>query len=286
MSFQSKDGIVREYYDENAEKEWLRLAQDAYHMLEFVVTSHYLDKYLPKGGLILDAGGGPGRYTIHLAKKGYDVVLLDLSPRCLEVARREIKGAGVESRIKDLIEGSVVNLNRFDVRSFDAVLCLGPLSHLIERSERRKAAREIVRVAKMKAPVFASVASRYGAFRAFLQIVPDEILEPSHEELFNLGIHRGHPMPHKGGKGFSTVDAYFFLPSELKELFESNGVRTLEIASCEGLSSRLQEDTNKLYEDKAKWDRWIKLLLQTCNDQSIVGMGDHILYVGKKVKSS
>jgi len=286
LSFQSKDGIVREYYDENAEKEWLRLAQDAYHMLEFVVTSHYLDKYLPKGGLILDAGGGPGRYTIHLAKKGYDVVLLDLSPRCLEVARREIKGAGVESRIKDLIEGSVVNLNRFDVRSFDAVLCLGPLSHLIERSERRKAAREIVRVAKMKAPVFASVASRYGAFRAFLQIVPDEILEPSHEELFNLGIHRGHPMPHKGGKGFSTVDAYFFLPSELKELFESNGVRTLEIASCEGLSSRLQEDTNKLYEDKAKWDRWIKLLLQTCNDQSIVGMGDHILYVGKKVKSS
>ena len=117
MSFQSKDGIVREYYDENAEKEWLRLAQDAYHMLEFVVTSHYLDKYLPKGGLILDAGGGPGRYTIHLAKKGYDVVILDLSPRCLEVARREIKGAGVESRIKDLIEGSVVNLNRFDVRS-------------------------------------------------------------------------------------------------------------------------------------------------------------------------
>jgi hypothetical protein len=37
---------------------------------------HFLEKYLPKKGLVLDAGGGPGRYTIELAKKGYDVVLL------------------------------------------------------------------------------------------------------------------------------------------------------------------------------------------------------------------
>jgi 2-polyprenyl-3-methyl-5-hydroxy-6-metoxy-1,4-benzoquinol methylase len=41
---------------------------------------HFLEKHLPKKGLILDAGGGPGRYTIELARSGYDVVLLDLVP--------------------------------------------------------------------------------------------------------------------------------------------------------------------------------------------------------------
>lgn len=30
-----------------------------YHKLEFKTTLHFLEKYLPKNGLILDAGGDP-----------------------------------------------------------------------------------------------------------------------------------------------------------------------------------------------------------------------------------
>jgi len=44
--------------------------------------------------LILDAGGGPGRYTIDLAKLGYDVILLDLTPRLLRIAKRKIRREG------------------------------------------------------------------------------------------------------------------------------------------------------------------------------------------------
>lgn len=276
-----KDNI-RKYYDEHAEEEWTRLTLDAYHRLEFLVTTYYLDKYLPKGGLVLDAGGGPGRYTILLAEKGYDIVLLDLSPRSLEVAKREIRKKGVEDHVRKVVEGSVVSLPEFGNELFDAVLCLGPLSHIIDRPERERAARELVRVAKRDAPIFVQVFSRYGVFRAFLQISQDEMFDPSHEELFNHGIHRGHPTPHRGGKGFSAVDAYFFLPTEVKDLFEGIGVRTLELASCEGLSSRLQEATNKLHEDKEKWNQWLRLILQTCNDPAILGMSDHILYIGRK----
>jgi len=56
----------------------------------------FLGQVSSQKSLILDAGGGPGRYTIELAKKGYQVVLLDLSPKCLEIAKREIKNAKVE----------------------------------------------------------------------------------------------------------------------------------------------------------------------------------------------
>ena len=120
---------MRRYYDLVAEEEWQRLVKDAYHRLEFIVTMHYLGKYLPKSGLILDAGGGPGRYTIELAKRGYDVISLDLSPRCLELAERKIKEAGVEDRVKKIVEGNVVDLSMFDDDTFDAVLCLVP-SHI------------------------------------------------------------------------------------------------------------------------------------------------------------
>ncbi|MGB9779105.1 MAG: class I SAM-dependent methyltransferase, partial [Candidatus Bathyarchaeales archaeon] len=89
--------------------EWRRLKIDPYHQIEFIVTMHFLRKYLPKKGLVLDAGGGPGRYTIELAKQGYDIVLLDIVPEMLKIAKRQIKKARVQDRVKQFVEGSVIS---------------------------------------------------------------------------------------------------------------------------------------------------------------------------------
>jgi 2-polyprenyl-3-methyl-5-hydroxy-6-metoxy-1,4-benzoquinol methylase len=276
--------VVRKWYDAKAECEWGRLFQDAYHKLEYIVHMHFLERYLPPRGFILDAGGGPGRYTIELAKKGYEIALLDLSLKCLRIAKREIEKAEVKDRVTGIMEGTITNMSMFEDELFDGVICLGPLSHLIDKDERERAASELVRICKKHAPLFVSVINRYGVFRTILQRLPNEILDPSHAELFEYGIHRAHKHPHKGGKGFSTVDAYFFHPNELKELFESIGVQTLDMATCEGLSSHLQEETNKIYSDPVKWGKWIEIILQTCNDPYILGLGEHLLYIGKKVK--
>lgn len=279
---------VRRWYDAHAEYEWMRLFQDGYHQLEYLITTHFLDKHLPPKGLILDAGGGPGRYTIVLAKRGYDVVLLDLSPKCLEIARKEIGKAGVKDKVKAIVEGSVVDLTRFDNELFDATLCLGgSLSHLLEQKEREQAANELLRVTKEEAPLFISVINRYGVFRTVLQRLQEELTDPSHEEMFTKGIHRAHyqlPLSRSTRAGFT--DAYFFLPCELSKLFESKGVQTITMATCQGLSSSLKEATNKLFEDKEKWRRWLQILLQTCTDPCLVGLGEHFLYVGRKTARS
>ncbi len=275
--------VVRRYYNANAEREWERLVSDAYHKLEFVVTMYFLDKYLPKMGLVLDAGGGPGRYTIELAKKGYQVVLFDLSPRSLEIAHREIINAGVKARVKKIIEGSITDMAEFAEENFDAILCLGTLSHLIDRKDREVAASELIRVTKKKGTIFISVIGLYGVFRTVLQRpqLRQELTNSSHEEMFSQGIHRAEWHKHEAAQGFP--DAYFFHPSELRDLFESYGVETLEMATCEGLSSHLQEATNSIYEDKKKWKRWLEILLRTCNDPYILGLGEHFLYIGRKI---
>jgi len=273
---------VRRWYDARAEYEWKRLFQDGYHQLEYLVTTHFLEKYLPKKGLVLDAGGGPGRYTIELAKRGHEVVLLDLSPKCLAIAKREVRKAGVGDRVKEIAEGSVTDLSRFRDEVFDAVLCLGPLSHLLQKSEREQAAGELVRVTKEKAPLFISVINRYGLFRVFLR-AGENLTDASHEKMFRTGIHRAHYRHPKGFRrthGFT--DAYFFLPNEVRELFENKGVQTLTLATCEGLSSDLEEATNMLYKDREKWRQWLKIHLQTCTDPCITGLGSHLLYVGRK----
>jgi len=172
-------------------------------------------------------------------------------------------------------------LSQFRDESFDAVLCFGVLSHLIDKAEREEAASELVRVTKKKAPIFVSVINRYGVFRVILQRFQHELTDPAHEETFSEGLHHAHyPHPLEPDGGFT--DAYFFLPYEVKELFERKEVQTLEMATCEGLSSHLQEETNAVYNDPAKWNRWLRIILQSCNDPCILGLGEHVLYVGRK----
>jgi 2-polyprenyl-3-methyl-5-hydroxy-6-metoxy-1,4-benzoquinol methylase len=78
---------VQQYYDQNALDEWQRLER---HRTEFAVTMLALTQSLPQPpARIVDIGGGPGRYAITLAQKGYSVTLVDLSPENLALAREQ-----------------------------------------------------------------------------------------------------------------------------------------------------------------------------------------------------
>lgn len=267
--------IVKDWYAKTADYEWKRLMQDPYHQIEFIVTSHFLNKYLPRSGLLLDAGGGPGRYTIALAKKGYDVVLLDLVKETLEIAKEQIKREKVKDKVKQIVEGSIKDLSMFYKETFDGVLCLGGhLSHLLDVQEREVATRELVRVAKVNAPIFASVIGRLGVLKTILVEFPEGMKHAKHH------LEVGDYIPDETGKGFTA--AHWFLPEELKELFEKRNVKTLDMAGLEGLSSHLQKATNELYKDREKWNTWINIILKTCNHPSVIGTAEYILYVGRK----
>lgn len=275
MKDEEASRMVKEWFTKTAGYEWRRLKRNPYHQIEFFVTMHFLTKYLPKKGLVLDAGGGPGRYTIKLAKQGYDVVLLDLVLGMLKLAERRIKRAGVKRRVKQIVEGSIEDLSMFDDEIFDAVLCLGgPLGHILTEQGRKKAVRELVRVAKKDAPIFASVISRLGVLKTLLIRAQTEMQYAKHH------LEVGDYVPGVHGKGFTA--AHWFLPEELRDLFEAQGVEVLEIAGLEGLSSHHPRETNKLSKDEEKWKIWMEVLLKTCTHPAVVGCSEHFLLVGKK----
>lgn len=84
--------IVKENYNKNAQLEWERL--EGFHF-EFEIAKHYLKKYL-RGKTVLDIGGGPGRYSVWLAKQGYDVTLVDLSESNIALAKQKFQEYGVQ----------------------------------------------------------------------------------------------------------------------------------------------------------------------------------------------
>ncbi len=268
--------LVEKYYAESGIKEWRRLVKDPYHQIEFNTSLYFLKKYLPSKGLVLDAGGGPGRYTIELAKLGYDVVLLDLTPRLLEIAKRQIKKAKVQSRVRQIIQGSIDNLSMFKDNTFDAIICLGGvLSHLINEKQREKAINELLRVAKENAPIFVSVIGKPAVLVTELIRFPEEL---EIEEIFQAVRDTGD---YRGGYGFAAC--HFFLPEELKHLFEKKKVGVLEMVGLEGLSSGHQKETNRLYKKYPKsWKIWQETHLKTCTHPVVVGISEHFMIIGKK----
>ncbi len=266
---------VKDWFGKKAGEEWRRLERNPYHQIEFIVTLHFLEKYLPKRGLILDAGGGAGRYTIELAKQGYNVVFLDLVSEMLRMAKRKTKRAGVRKRVKEFVQGSIEDLSVFPDEEFDAVLCLGgSLNHLSKAGKREKAAKELVRVAKKGAPIFVSVISRIGLLKTILTEFPHEMQYARHH--WEVGDY----IPGLQGEGFTA--AHWFLPEELRELFKEQGVEAMEMAGLEGLSSHHERETNRLHRDQEKWRMWIDVLLKTCTHPSVVGSSEHFLFVGRK----
>lgn len=268
---------VKNYYTDQVRKEWQRLVHDAYHQLEFETTLHFLEKHLPKRGCILDAGGGPGRYTIELAKRGYQVVLLDLTPANLEFAERQIKRAHVQDNIAAIEQGSIVDLSRFPPNSFDAVICLGgPLSHIGDARKRVKAISELTRVAKPGAPIFVSVMSKLSLLVIVLTQFPHEIELPQ----FKRARGKGNI---DGTTGFTTC--HFFLPEELRQAFSNKRVEILELVGLEGLGSHHRKEINQLAKNPKRWQVWLETHFQTCTHPTVVGISEHILIVSRKKKA-
>jgi len=267
--------MVKKHYAEYGLGEWERLSRHPYHRLEFDTTMYFLRKYLPEKGLVLDAGGGPGRYTIELAKSGYDIILLDLTPKLLEIAREQIENAKVENRVKQIIEGSIDELYMFEDDTFEIVICLGgALSHVLHEKQRQKAADELIRVAKDNAPIFVSVISRLAVcMNTIVYLWPELETAP---DVYRTFTTTGY---YPGGTGFAPT--HFYTPEELRKEFEGKA-KILEMVGLEGMFSTHEKEYDEVYKMRKYNEILWETHLKTCTDPSIVGISEHFLIICRK----
>lgn len=273
---------IQSYYSEMREEEWRRLIRNPYHRLEFDTTKHFFKKYTPKSGLVLDAGGGPGRYTLEFARLGYDVVLLDLTPELLDIARYQIKEARVTDRVKQVLQGSIDDLSMFKDNTFDVVVCLGALSHVTEKENREKAIDELIRVAKKNATVFVSVIGRLAILECGLVHWPEDMeIDGLYRKLYDTGDYCGGPGIHARGRTFTPCHLY--LSEELEGSFKKRGVKVLEMVGLQGLATRHEKEINRLFKKYPKaWKNWWELHLKTCTHPSMVNNSQHFMIICRK----
>ena len=274
---------ARAFYDADPEAEWRRLDGRVQYRIERLITLHVLARQLPPPDAavrILDAGGGPGRYTIELAARGYMLTLLDLSPGNIALARRKIAEAGpaVAARVAECVQGSFTDLSRYADGAFDAVLCLGAaLSHVGE-ADRARALAELRRVARPGAPVIVSVLNRLAVYRGLVQW-------PNSWDEFGdgAGLLAFARSGNSDGTARSPWSSHAYTPQEFVAALTAAGLTVELLYGAQGIAAHLAPDNlEALMADADRWPAWRALLLATCDEPSIVGMSGHLLATARR----
>jgi ubiquinone/menaquinone biosynthesis C-methylase UbiE len=268
---------VSRYYARGQEGDRLAGAEGE---LEFVRTQEILGRYLPDPpATILDVGGGPGAYATWLAKKGYEVHLLDPVPLHVEQARQASQNQS-ETPIASINLGEARKLSQAD-GSIDVVLLLGPLYHLMDAVDRKVAIGEAYRVLKPGGLMAAAGISRFAS--ALAGLIDDHLEDAEFRRIVQRDLTDGqHRNPTEKPSYFTT--AFFHHPQELKAEVEEAGFVVEAIVAIEGvgvflgdLEARMQDQPRrKLLLDALRW-------LEA--DSSVIGITGHLLAIGVKPAS-
>jgi ubiquinone/menaquinone biosynthesis C-methylase UbiE len=211
--------IIEYYEDRHDEAE--RLSSTADGVLEMVRTQELLRRHLPPApAAVLDVGGGTGAHARWLTEDGYTVHLVDPVQKHLDQAAAT--GCTVEL-------GDARALTAEDA-SYDVVLMLGPLYHLLERDDRQMALAEAHRVTRPGGLVAAAAISRYASLfeNTAMTYLAAERVQTAVEKILDTGRLAGTT------KVFTT--AYFHTAAALEEEIRAVGLADIKIYSVEGPS--------------------------------------------------
>jgi SAM-dependent methyltransferase len=256
-------GIVTGFYDDYDEDSRVGVTRQG--QLEYLTTMEYIHRHALAGGKLLEVGAGTGRYSIALAREGYQVTALELVPHNLQILLE--RGAGVANL--DAHQGDALDLSRFPDGSFDMTMVLGPMYHLYDSGDVQTAIREAIRVTKKGGvllfaflSVYAIMGTNYlkGNLRRGMELNFTDDFRPRHfpEQLFT---------------GYDIA--------EFEALFHEFPVTHLTTAAADSILELASGRSDFSITDE-EFPLWVRYHLATCEKRELLGHSSHLLYICRK----
>ena len=268
------------YYDDYGELEWSRLEASAYGRLQAIIHTDYIRRYIRPGNRVLDAGCGPGRFSIAVAELGATVTALDLSDRQLQLARERIGQAGELDRVEEFVSADISDLSIFPDASFDVVICFGgALSYVCEK--RNRAASELVRVVRPDGFVLASAMSLNGVAvnlvrRPNLPVLKD----PEREQVWRV-LQDGDLAPvSMPDTNMQHPPMHMFTSDEMRRLLP--GCQVLELAGSNVTAIAGSTTIDEVVADRQAWSTAIRLERELNSRPGLTDSGSHIIMAAQR----
>ena len=222
----ARDAGIEAFYDAyGAAREWGRF-ETPLGKVQLAVITEFLRRWALPAGRVLDAGSGPGRFALWLARQGARVTLLDISSVMLDAAREQFAAHGLAA--DGFLHESLFDVGRMEPRSFDLVLCLGGALDYYP-DEMEAALRLMRRLLRPEGRLVGSVMSTVGALGMALGTgwLPEpSITGPELLEVYRTGLLTAKLSEHR---------AKMLSGQELRVLLGRCGLRTLELSATDCL---------------------------------------------------
>lgn len=223
---------------------------------------------------IIDVGGGTGKYSEWLAKKGHKVHLLEPVEKHIKLAQKRAKKL---QHPFSVTQGESQNLP-YQNEVADLVILHGPLYHLQKREDRIATILEAKRVLKKGGVILgfainATASTVVGLMNGMIHA--NSFFEMCKQEL-TTGIHNApKDFP------FLLADAFYHKPQELKEEFLEQGLEFINLFAVEGMIWLDNEYfANMLDKKKSKTLRELQKITQ--NDEYLLPFSPHMMIAAKK----
>jgi len=263
------------YYDEMSST-YDNIFDIVYFRIYDVITWRYLEPYVPSSSeaLVLDAGGGTGRWAVRMARKGCRVVLLDSSEGMLRIAREKVRKEGLQRRIT-IEKGDIQKLKDED-ETYNLVLCEHTLFAL---EAPALTVKEFARVLKEKSPLIISAQNLYVQLLMHLPVKEIPQLEKL-DEVHEILHRRRYDTMTKSGK----VRIHTWTPDEFSNLLEANGFEVEKIIG-KGVTMPLRM-TEEVYLKKQcpedLLDKITQLELALCERPDALALAGHLQAIARK----
>lgn len=254
---------------------------------------------------VFDGGAGCGRFSILLAKQGLKVTHFDISRPMIDKAKELAEKEGVLDRIT-FVQGALEDLSAYADKSFDLVMSFdSPISYTYPH--QAKTISELVRLARKR--IMISVSSRLGALPYLANPIQknqfildkdckdgwvqwclsnreqmieqfsfseDTIMKTYETGLFG-DIEESKKAYDRGEAPWSI--SYHFMPDELKEILEKNGVKNVELAGPGALARTIpNEILVKIVNDPEQRQDFLEFCHTYDSNPYVCGMGKDNLF--------
>jgi S-adenosylmethionine-dependent methyltransferase len=265
---------VQNFYDQNANHEWQRL-DTPLSKIEFASALWLINKYFPKQGCVCDIGSGPGRYAIELIRKGYSVTLFDLSKELIHLAQTKI--AELNLKAQRFIVGDARKMEQLASESFEAVLLMGPMYHIIDPGDRLKVLKNALRILKPQGVALITYLNSWGLIRTGFSDFPTWYQDISFlRSMLNEHIFSGESLS-------NFTECYWSTPEIAIKEVESAGFEVVSYGGAQGFAGGMRLILEQLAEENHDaFENVVQVAAEMCELKQYRDSTEHMHLIVRK----
>lgn len=260
---QQNEVVIRFYNTINEEE---RLQKKS-GQVEFLTTMRYIHKYLKPGMKVLEVGAGTGRYSLAIAREGYEVDAIELVERNIDLFRSKVK-PGDTVRIR---QGNAMDLSVYNDKTFDITLLLGPMYHIFENIDKKRALEEALRVTKKDGIIFIAYCMNEPTLIQYC-FQKETIWEDKRKGL----LSEDFIWTPNENDAFSLVRT-----EDILGVTEGYPVHRLHLVATDGATKYMEEKVDGMSDEL--FDMYLKYHYSICERNDLLGASNHTMDILKKL---